>query len=44
MGVTYAAIDDYLMTGQASERDKKIIERYHRKSEHKRTGIANYKD
>ena len=44
MGVTYAAIDDYLTTGQASERDKKIIERYHRKSEHKRTGIANYKD
>ncbi len=42
MGVTYAAIDGYLMTGEASEHDKKIIERYHRRSEHKRTGIANY--
>ncbi len=44
MGVTYAAIDDYLMTGEASEHDKKIIERYHRRSEHKRRGIAVYHD
>jgi NAD+ synthase len=42
MGVTYAAIDNYLLTGEADERDRKIIERYHRRSEHKRTGIANY--
>lgn len=44
MGVTYAAIDKYLLTGEASDRDKKIIERYHRRSEHKRTGIAVYHD
>jgi NAD+ synthase len=44
MGVTYAAIDKYLMTGEADEHDKKIIERYHRRSEHKRTPIATYKE
>lgn len=42
MGITYAAIDDYLLKGEASERDKKLIERYHRRSEHKRAGIVNY--
>ena len=43
MGVTYKAIDEYLTTGQASERDKAIIERYHSRSEHKRRPIATYK-
>jgi len=42
MGVTYAAIDKYILTGEAEERDKKIIDRYHRRSEHKRNGIAYY--
>ena len=36
MGVTYAAIDRYITTGEASEKDKEIIDRYHRVSEHKR--------
>jgi len=36
MGVTYAAIDKYITTGEATEEDKKIIDRYHRVSEHKR--------
>lgn len=36
MGVTYAAIDKYVLTGQANEHDKAIIERYHSRSEHKR--------
>ena len=44
MGITYAAIDDYLLKGEASEHDKKIIERYHKRSEHKRAGIVNYHD
>lgn len=42
MGVTYAAIDRYLITGEASEHDKAIIDRYHARSEHKRTGAAVY--
>ena len=42
MGVTYAAIDRYLVTGEASEHDKAIIDRYHARSEHKRTGAAVY--
>lgn len=36
MGVTYRAIDHYLKTGEASPQDLAIIERYHRRSEHKR--------
>lgn len=36
MGVTYAAIDKYVLTGQANEHDKAIIDRYHSRSEHKR--------
>ena len=36
MGVTYAAIDEYITRGTADERDKEIIDRYHSRSEHKR--------
>jgi len=36
MGVSYASIDNFLLTGEANEKDKAIIERYHRTSEHKR--------
>jgi len=36
MGVTYAAIDRYLLEGEVSEKDKEIIDRYHSRSEHKR--------
>ncbi len=43
MGVTYKAIDDYLIHGTATDRDKEIIERYHKISEHKRTPMINYK-
>ncbi len=39
MGVSYAAIDRYLKTGEAEEKDKAIIDRYHRVSEHKRVPI-----
>ena len=42
MGVTYAAIDRYLLTGEASEQDRAVIERFHARSEHKRTGAALY--
>ena len=43
MGVTYSAIDKYITTGEASEHDKRIIDRYHKRAEHKRIGINHYK-
>ena len=43
MGVTYKAIDGYLLTGQASCLDRSIIERYHQRSQHKRNPIITYK-
>ncbi|MCL1857235.1 MAG: NAD(+) synthase [Kiritimatiellaeota bacterium] len=36
MGVTYRAIDDFLLRGIASPADRAIIDRYHAVSEHKR--------
>ena len=42
MGVTYAAIDRYILTGEASEHDKEIIDRYHNRSGHKRTMPLTY--
>ncbi|MDR1690116.1 MAG: NAD(+) synthase [Clostridiales bacterium] len=36
MGVTYEAIDKFLLTGQANSKDLAIIEKYHAVSEHKR--------
>ncbi|MGI6752638.1 MAG: NAD(+) synthase [Anaerovoracaceae bacterium] len=43
MGVSYDAIDRYLETGQATEKDLEIITRYHKRSEHKRRMPATYK-
>ena len=43
MGVSYAAIDRYLLTGEAEEHDLAIMERYHRRSEHKRQPIAAFR-
>ena len=42
MGVTYAAIDRYITTGEASQEDKAIIDRFHSRSEHKRRPAAVY--
>jgi len=36
MGVTYAAIDEYILNGNAHLEDAKIIRKYHSGSEHKR--------
>lgn len=44
MGITYNAIDDYLLSGIASEEDKKKIESAHKKTAHKRTMPALYED
>ena len=43
MGVTYKAIDDYLLTGVVNDKDKAIIDRYHNRSEHKRRPISTYR-
>ena len=42
MGISYAAIDRYILTGEATEEDKKILDRFHRASEHKRRPITTY--
>ncbi len=42
MGVTYAAIDRYILTGEASDEDKAVIDRFHSRSEHKRRPAAAY--
>jgi NAD+ synthetase len=42
MGVTYAAIDNYILNGIVNDTDKIIIDRYHLKSEHKRNTPLTY--
>jgi NAD+ synthase len=42
MGITYAAIDRYILTGEATKEDLAILERYHSRSEHKRRPAAIY--
>ena len=44
MGVTYAAIDNYILNGEVSERDKKILDRFHNRSEHKRRPATVYEE
>lgn len=44
MGVTYKAIDEFITTGKTDPGSQKIIERYHRVSEHKRRMPAKYND
>ena len=36
MGVAYRSIDELLLTGTVNERDRAIIEKFHKSSEHKR--------
>ncbi len=43
MGVSYRAIDDYLLTGRVEPEDQAIIDRYHSRSEHKRQPISTYR-
>ena len=44
MGVTYAAIDNYLLHGEVNEHDWAIIDRYHSRSEHKRRLISTFEN
>ena len=42
MGVTYAAIDRFLATGEGEEKDLAVIKRYHDRSNHKRRMVPTY--
>ena len=42
LGVSYAAVDDYLLRGTANEHDRAIIDRCHSRSEHKRRPISTF--
>jgi len=44
MGITYKAIDDYLLNGIANEEDKKKIESAHARTAHKRVMPTTYKE
>ncbi len=44
MGVTYNAIDDFLLKGEVKKEDKEIIDRYHSRSHHKRRMPKVYKE
>lgn len=43
MGISYASIDKFLVTGEATPNEHQIMESYHRKSEHKRNMPITYK-
>ncbi len=42
MGVTYAAIDRYILTGEATDADKAIMDRYHARSLHKLEPVPTF--
>jgi NAD+ synthase len=44
MGVTYKSIDEFLRTGAASGRDRAVIDKFHKFSEHKRKMPVAYGD
>jgi len=37
MGISYSSIDDFLLNGNVNEKDKAVMEKFHKVSEHKRT-------
>ena len=44
MGVTYRAIDCFLLHGEVTDADKAVIDRYHGRSEHKRRPISTFEN
>jgi len=42
LGISYKAIDDYLLNGNATEEDKALIDRFHKASAHKRKAPPVY--
>jgi len=43
LGISYNAVDEFLLNGTAAEKDRKIIDSYHGKTEHKRIMPSVYK-
>ncbi len=43
MGISYASIDKYLLTGEVTDSDKAIIDKFHNRSHHKRCMPTVYK-
>ncbi len=44
MGVTYRAIDEYILTGRATDQDRAIMDRYHARSLHKLNPIPTFEN
>ena len=44
MGVTYRAIDAFLLQAEVNDADKAVIDRYHDRSEHKRRPISTFEN
>ena len=44
MGVSYAAIDRWILSGEGEEKDLAVIRRFHERSEHKRKAISTYRE
>jgi NAD+ synthase len=42
MGIAYSIIDRYLLTGEATAAENEIIERYHKRAEHKLSPIVTF--
>ena len=42
LGVSYAAVDAYLLRGEVNAHDKAVIDRYHSRSAHKRRPISTF--
>lgn len=43
MGVSYRAIDEWILHGTGEEKDLAVIRRFHARSEHKRNGISTFR-
>ncbi len=44
MGITYREIDEYLLNGTTTERNRAILQKFHARSEHKRRPILCYRE
>ncbi|MCL2188373.1 MAG: NAD(+) synthase [Defluviitaleaceae bacterium] len=44
MGITYASLDAFLLTGKTNAEDEAVIDRFHTRSEHKRKNPVLYGD
>ena len=44
MGVSYRAIDEWILRGTGEEKDLAVIRRFHARSEHKRNAVSTYRE